>query len=793
MVAGSARRRRSGSFRTQRGSRGRNSRAHPAVFGLLALFLVSGCIGAGDASPERVVLITIDTLRADHLGCYGASRAKTPHLDGLAAAGVRFAVAVSPAPLTLPSHASLMTALDPPQHGVRHNSIHRLGDDLPTLAERMRASGYATAAVIGAVVLDRRFGLARGFDVYDDHISGRISARVGFAERTANQVVDAALDWLRDAPDRFFLWVHFYDPHARYAPPPGFASGFADHLYAGEIAFVDAQVGRLLDSVRDRWGEAGLLVVATSDHGESLGEHEPTHGYSVYDATQRIPLLLAGPGLPRGHTVETAVRLVDVAPTVLALTGATPLAEVKGRDLRPLIDGSERGDRSAYVETLATQFDFHWSPLLGLRTAAHKYVRAPRPELYDLVADPGERDNLAPLRGALLAKLDRELEQHLLDARIPLGDVALPEDERERLESLGYVVPEDTFASFEIGRVGGPDPKDERAVLDLLRRAESFLTQRRPRDALEVLDRIERPGPAVLGVRGAAALAAGEPERAEREARTLLAEQPGRKDIRVLLGRSLEAQGRPEEALLEFENGLRIAPRAAGPLLGRGRALEQLGRLEEAMEAYRGVLELESQRGEAAWRLAALWIEVGRFAEAEALLEEQGPQDPAAALRLARAEVSAGRPERALERLDAAFQRHPGEASLAQARGHLLEASGRLEPALEAQETALRLAPRHAVTQQEVARLLARLGRDLDRALELAESAVDVSAESPDAVATLARVRLARGEAGQALALTERALDAAPPERREELEALRAAARSGRGLGQSPQGVADPR
>lgn len=302
---------------------------------LLSVWL-PGCGATRREVTERVVLVTIDTLRADRLGCYGAEGAHTPNVDTLAASGVRFETAISRVPLTLPAHASLMTALDPPQHGVRHNSIHRLADDLPTLAESLRGSGFATAAFVGALVLDRRFGLARGFDVYDDDVGRMSSPTVGYAERIASEVVDAALGWLDSAPPRFFLWVHFYDPHLLYAPPPGFAAAFASDRYAGEIAFVDHELGRLLAGIEARFGPAGRLVVVTSDHGESLGEHgERTHAYGVYDATQRVPLILSGAGWPKGQVVETPVRLVDVAPTLLAAVGARPPARGRGSGPRP--------------------------------------------------------------------------------------------------------------------------------------------------------------------------------------------------------------------------------------------------------------------------------------------------------------------------------------------------------------------------------------------------------------------------------------------------------------------------
>jgi arylsulfatase A-like enzyme len=526
-------------------------------------------VGRLDPAPDRVVLVTIDTLRADHVGCYGAARAHTPALDAVGAQGVRFEQAVSPAPLTLPAHASLMTALDPPAHGVRHNSVHRLAQSLPTLAESMREAGYATAAFVGAVVLHRRFGLDRGFGVYDDEVGSRVSATVGYAERRADRVVDAALAWLESAPERFFLWIHFYDPHAEYDPPSGFASAFASRRYAGEIAFADAQLGRLLAAIRSRWGEGGLLIAVTSDHGESLGEHgEITHSYTIYEATQRIPLVISGPGLPRGRVVAAPSRLIDLAPTLLALAGAEPLPGVRGRDLRPLIDGRETEPRVAYLETLATQIDLHWSPLLGLRSDRLKYIRAPQPELYDLEADPGETDNRAPREPELVARMDRELQARLAEARTPDAGVVLSAEDRARLRSLGYVVSPAPVEISELGRVGGPDPKAEIGLLRELAEVQALMTERRPGEALARMRSLEEAGPSVAGLRAAVALSAGDAAEAERAARAALAAAPGRPDVLVLLGQSLEAQGRPRSARAAFEAALAIDPTSGGARAG---------------------------------------------------------------------------------------------------------------------------------------------------------------------------------------------------------------------------------
>ena len=254
--------------------------------------------------PERpsLLLVSIDTLRADHVGVYGAVDARTPVIDRLAAEGTRFTTAIASAPLTLPSHASILTGLYPPHHGVRYNGISRLLPSFDTLTERLRDAGYATGAVVGSAVLAGKYGLDQGFDHYDDDTRSRGDP----AERPASEVTDGALAWLEHAERPFFLWVHYYDPHERYAPPAPFADRFAGRPYDGEVAYVDAELGRLFDSLAARGELDEALIVVTSDHGESLGEHaELTHSYSLYDAVLAVPLVFRGPGVPpappRGH------------------------------------------------------------------------------------------------------------------------------------------------------------------------------------------------------------------------------------------------------------------------------------------------------------------------------------------------------------------------------------------------------------------------------------------------------------------------------------------------------------
>jgi arylsulfatase A-like enzyme len=320
---------------------------------LLVITALAACSRA--PAPERVVLVTIDTLRADRVGAYGDALAVTPTLDALAAAGARFDAAISPVPITLPAHATLMTALEPPRHGVRANGVFALPAEIPTLAERMQAAGYATGAFVGAVVLDRHYGLDRGFDTYDDAMSLRRAGgrSGGYAERRAEAVVDAALAWIATAPPRFFAWVHVYDPHANYDPPPQWANRVAGDAYRSEIAYTDAQLRRLFDGVAARYRDGRTLIAVTADHGESLGEHgEPAHSFTVYDATQRVPLIAAGPGIAPGTIVSNVVRLADIAPTLLSLARAEPLADADGADLSGALRGNDRGGRLGYVESL---------------------------------------------------------------------------------------------------------------------------------------------------------------------------------------------------------------------------------------------------------------------------------------------------------------------------------------------------------------------------------------------------------------------------------------------------------
>lgn len=408
----------------------------------------------GALRGQNLVIVTLDTTRPDRLGCYGNREIQTPNLNRLAAGGVIFSNAIATAPTTLPSHASILTGLYPHRHGARSNALYRLGTGQQTLAEILSENGYDTAAFVSSFVLDARFGLDQGFGVYDDE-SNPPSGFMGSSERRADETTGRAVRWLggeRSGP--FFLWVHYYDPHAPHQPPAPFAQRY-DPLYDGEIAFVDQQLGRLLEAVATANARETFVVVA-ADHGEALGEHgEWAHGYLLQEATLRIPLILYAPrGLAGGAHVATRVSQVDLMPTILSALG---IAVPEGLDGVDLLAPSRPG-RALLAEAMEGHEHYGWAPLAAIYQGALKYVEGPQPELYDLARDPLERRDLFAARRGQAARLRQQLERERRPQAEQLAAVRadLTTDELERLERLGYLVA-GSPAGSAAGR--GPDPR----------------------------------------------------------------------------------------------------------------------------------------------------------------------------------------------------------------------------------------------------------------------------------------------------------------------------------------------
>jgi arylsulfatase A-like enzyme len=416
---------------------------------------------AAPADRPCVLLITLDTTRADRLGCYGYQGAATPTLDGLAEQGLLFERALTASPVTLPAHTTLLTGLDPIEHGVRDNGLFKASPQLKTLAEIFSAAGYSTAAFVSAYVLSSAYGLTQGFDLYDEQMHLVAAQGVARVERRAAATVNAALAWLESTPPRpWFLWLHFYDPHHPYQPPEPFLSEHTDP-YDGEIAYVDKQLGRFLRRYEQHAPLAQTVVVITADHGEGLGEHgENTHGLFLYDSTMRVPLILRYPPLGPPRRIQQQVGVVDVFPTLLELAGLPAEERVAGRSLTAfLADHFDGPGHDIYLETQLPYFFHGLAALEGISSEGHKLVHAPRPELYDLAQDPQENNNLfhdQPDRVAALRQRMEKLRRGLSPTPPdPASD--LDPEESARLEALGYV---QSLAGEE-----GGDPKDFVEVL----------------------------------------------------------------------------------------------------------------------------------------------------------------------------------------------------------------------------------------------------------------------------------------------------------------------------------------
>ncbi len=600
------------------------------------LALAAGLLGAACGSPpppsapsaaptaRSVVLITIDTLRADRVGAYGATGARTPTLDALARGGARFDRAWSAAPITLPSHASLLTGRYPPRHRARHNGI-AVEAGAVTLAARFKTAGFATAAFVSAFPLDRRFGLAPGFDVYDDELPRTTDGRP-LNERPGTDTVSRAVAWLRaERAERVFLWVHLFEPHAPYGTAG--SSGSVATRYDQEVTTADTEAGRLLAALGER--AATTLVVATADHGEAFGEHgEIGHSLFVYDTTLRVPLLMRGPGVTPGTVVGDDVSLVDVASTVAVLTGIASAAS-DGLSLVPALGGVALGRRELYAESFAPYFDFGWSGLRAVRDGATKYIAAPRPELYELGADAGESVNRVALDPSRAAELHTRAEAW--SAAEPSA-TPVPTDATGRLRSLGYLSGARSTSS------SGPraDPKD---MIGIAARIATVTSGEVPGNALvstlEAILRDDPQNPQAHLRLGFAELERGRCAVAEPHLRAAMRAGVPSADAGLGLAQCRGQAGDVPGAAAALEEARRAEPGNPVVLANLGLLELQRGRHLDAVRLLRAALAVEPRLSEARFSLArALALSGDRAAaadEARQLLSQlpsDAPQRP---------------------------------------------------------------------------------------------------------------------------------------------------------------------
>lgn len=651
--------------------------------------------GAVDG-PLNVLLVTIDTLRADHLGCYGNADAHTPVLDALASRGMRFETAIAHAPITGPSHASILTGLTPLRHGVRNNSDYVLPKTVPTLPETLAHAGYRTAAFVSGFPLEKRFGYNRGFEVYDDVLPhGNDARRAPYVERPADQTTSLAVRWLDErAASRapWFLWVHYFDPHSPYEPPAEYATRFAAHPYDGEIAFVDAQLGALLHRLESLGLTGRTLVVVTADHGESLGEHgEATHGIFVYDATLKVPWIIAGPGVPAGRTSQVVARSIDIAPTLLDYTRQPIARVIEGRSVRPAIEGRPMSDEPAYAESLFASLHLRWAPLYAWRTSKWKLIDAPRPELFDVQDDPREVRDRATDERARVEGLRRPLRA-ALKTQTPDASATVDAEAAERLRALGYLGG-GTPWSPEMAS-SRRDPKD---ALPLIQHLERGMEMARidPATAVRELTAVLREAPeAVLPrrYRAVALGAQGRYEEAIADMRTLEKAGALTSEDLVVLGDSLRLAGRTEEALAALDRASALQPQLVPPWLTRADALIKDGRTAEAEQAYQKVLAISPEHSEALRGLGDLALIRGDLQAAAGFYGRvlaAVPHDAGALVKLGVVRMRTGQREDAVALFRKAIDAEPanGEALLYMAGA--LAASGRAADAIPFFERAL--------------------------------------------------------------------------------------------------------
>jgi choline-sulfatase len=569
---------------------------------------VAACTGnrPSPAPPpaRHLVLITIDTLRADRVGAYGDASARTPALDAIARRGVRFDRAYATAPITLPSHASIMTGLYPAGHGARHNGV-RMDDKVPTLAATLAAAGFTTAAFVGAFPLDKRFGVNRGFAVYDDAMPRDARGRTA-NERPGRAVVDGAIAWItRHLSERMFLWVHLFEPHAPYGDP---RSGRpVAERYAGEIAEADTQIGRLLAALGPEADRA--IVAIAGDHGEAFGEHgEVSHSIFVYDTTLRVPFAIAGPRVP-ARVVDAPVSLIDLAPTALALLGVAPF-DADGVDL---LAAGTLPARELYAESYAPMLDFGWSPLRTVRAGRLKYIAAPREELYDVERDPGETADLAKTDSASAATLRSHVSRYGSDAVSPSS---LDAEARARLQALGYVSGSGT-------KVTRADPKDRRRLARALAEA---LSGELEGTALEttlvgILTQDPQNGQAHLRLGHLLVESQRCPEAMPHLQAAIAAGVPGA-DPHLDLALCQVERNQLDAAVKTLNAAARAEPDNPVVLANLGILLSEAGRHDDGVAPLRRALDLDPSFHEARFNLARVLAHAGRKDEARREAEE---------------------------------------------------------------------------------------------------------------------------------------------------------------------------
>lgn len=705
--------------------------------------------GLGDFTGANVLLVTLDTTRADRLGCYGYSKAETPHLDAIASEGVLFEQAITPSAFTLPSHASIMTGFYPPYHGIRLNGHAALADAHITLAERMTQAGYRCGAFVGAFVLDGRWGLEQGFEHFDDEFKLKPGQKLDLAgvQRTADQVVDAAVGWLEQPDERpFFAWLHFYDPHTPYDPPEPFKSKFGGEnpdqappsatagpgsqieqlkawrqhqnaLYDGEIAWTDSQVGRLM-----RWLEAqgisdDTIVIVVGDHGEAIGSHgEIEHGYYVYDYAMKVPLMIRLPGAElAGVRVGAQVRTIDVLPTVTQLLAIESVPGTHGESLVSMLSGPESAqERYAYAESMAPNLQYGWSALYSVRTPDYKFIDAPRSELYSLATDSDELQNVYAQEfdkaQELREVLDR-IRDEIAEGAPEAEEANIDDQTLAMLASLGYVG----------GATGSTDGED---LAD-------------PKDKLHLYQAVGLAGQLI---------SEDDHHGAARQLEMVLAEDPAIPQARLLLASSYKKVGRRDDAKSILDEYLREDPESVQALITMAGLLAEEGSTEEVLAICRRTLAVDERNTQAYSLMASVHMKTNEHSSALPFLRkalEIQPKLSRTRNNLAACLVGLQEFDEAHALLDGVLSNYPKFPLANFHLGLLHEEQGRPAEARRAYEREVELNPESVKARFNLGNLLFRIG-DMSGGEQQMRGLIEVAPELARPYLLLSRALLAR-------------------------------------------------
>lgn len=706
--------------------------------------MLSGRKGTASAALTRdpranVLFITLDTTRADHLGAYGYKEIDTPNLDALARDGVRFAQAISSIPLTLPAHCSLMTGTTPLHHKVRDNGGFFLGSEQTTLAEILSPQGLKTTAVVGAFVLNRHWGLDQGFETYDDEFgpSDPRAAADLHAQRDGAEVADHGIRWLdAHSGERFFLWLHFYDPHYPYEPKGEFAARYPDRPYDGEIAYTDSQIGRVVDSLKAHGLYDRTLIVVAGDHGEGLGQHgEPDHGIYLYDSTLHVPLIVRAPASAYRRIVDSMVRDIDVAPTILDYLGVAAPPSVRGRSLLPLMAGAEEtAERLAYSETFYVRYHYGWKEPVALRNGRYKLIDLPRPELYDLRKDPGETQDLHDVQPEVLAEMKTELttirQEAGAESAVP-APTAMDPETAARLQSLGYL---GTPTSVPEGEL--PDPKSKTEVLDLLIRASRETSAAtKSGNIQEAVDTVEKAvalepnfmdGQLFLG---SLYLRLGKPDRGIAALRKILDLNPESIQARQVLAKCYIAKKDPVTALGLLDQVVAKAPRFVAAYYAASDLLTEMGRFDAAIGRMRQLLEINPDAYLAQYEIGRILLQQGKIEEAHTAIGKalaMNPKVRSAHFNLALIAEGHGNADEAAREYESELASFPDNFEALTNLGILRMETGDTARGVEAFRRLVDKQPDSPMSYYLLAKAYRTQGRADDEVLKLAMRAVEI-------------------------------------------------------------------